>query len=165
MNEGMIDLMLKVNRWKVVLTSVYFPHTGYADQHIEKMYTCIETYTNCSKNTIIARDLTDELGHGIGAERLSVGQYTLNESKKCGDLSVHWLIIERYVEFQKKKKDSPKMHATSTEPIGAKTNRDPKEAPHVSASEVAAAHEEEEAATEKIARSSHITNEKRKRRN
>ena len=34
-NEGMITLMLKVNRRKVVLTSEYFPQTGYADQHIE----------------------------------------------------------------------------------------------------------------------------------
>ena len=116
MNEGMIDLMLKVNRWKVVLTSVFFPHTGYADQHVEKMYTCIETNTNCSKNTtIIARDLNDELGHGIGAERLSVGQYTLNESNKRGDWSVHWLIIERYVEFQKKRltKDACNINGTN----------------------------------------------------
>ena len=41
-NEGMTTLMLKVNRRKVVLTSVYFPHTVSADQHVEKMYTCIE---------------------------------------------------------------------------------------------------------------------------
>ena len=34
---------------KLELTSVYFPHSGYAGMHIEKVYKNIES--NCNKNT------------------------------------------------------------------------------------------------------------------
>ena len=36
-SERMITMMLKVNQRKIVLTSVYLPHTGYADHQAEKM--------------------------------------------------------------------------------------------------------------------------------
>ena len=36
---------------EIVLTSVHFFHTGYADMHIENMYRCIESYSKCGKST------------------------------------------------------------------------------------------------------------------
>ena len=68
-NERMITTMLKMNRQKIVQSSVYFPHREYADHHVEKMYRCIEHYTKWRKHTTI---IAVELGPGIGTDRLNV---------------------------------------------------------------------------------------------
>ena len=86
--------VLNVNRRKIVLTSVYFSHNRYTDHQVEKMCKCIESYNKCRENTtIIAGDFNDQLGPAIGAERMSVGKYTLNESNKRGDRVKHGLVI------------------------------------------------------------------------
>ena len=36
-NERAIATTIVVNRQRIKLMSVYFPHSGYADHHIEKM--------------------------------------------------------------------------------------------------------------------------------
>ena len=83
--------------------SVYFPHSKYADHHIEKMYKTIEKHMlNIKKYIIIGGDFNTELGPGKGTECKSVGKYTLNESNKRGD----WLrrINRRPSSLQKEKK-------------------------------------------------------------
>ena len=50
-SERMITMMLKVNQRKIVLTSVYLPHTGYADHQAEKMQKCIETQVKHRKKS------------------------------------------------------------------------------------------------------------------
>ena len=56
--------------------SVYFPHSKYADHHIEKMYKTIEKHmTNNEKCIpIIGGDFNAELGLGKGTECKSVGK-------------------------------------------------------------------------------------------
>ena len=48
-NERMMASTLKDNRRKVVLASVFFPHSGYAGHDVEKMYRSIETHAKCRK--------------------------------------------------------------------------------------------------------------------
>ena len=45
-SERMITTTIKCDQRKVVLTSVYCYHSGYADMHIEKIYRNIETNRN-----------------------------------------------------------------------------------------------------------------------
>ena len=81
MNERAISTTIVVNRQRIKLMSVYFPHSGYADHHIEKMYkTITENYKRYIP--IIGGDFNAELGPGHGNECISVGRYTLNEGNK-----------------------------------------------------------------------------------
>ena len=66
--------------------SVYFPHSGYADHHIEKMYKTIEKHTAHCKRYIsfVGGDFNAELGLGQGTECKSVGRYTLNTKEVIG---------------------------------------------------------------------------------
>ena len=75
-----------------MLMSVYFSHTGYADHHVEKAYRSIEKFTKSKKSIqLVGGDFNAELGLGDGIERLSIGQYTLEESNKRGDWMKQWL--------------------------------------------------------------------------
>ena len=52
--------------------SVYFPHSKYADHHVEKMYKTIEKHMSNNKKCIpiIGGDFNAELGPGKGSELL-----------------------------------------------------------------------------------------------
>ena len=56
--------------------SVYFPHSKYADHHIEKMYKTIEKHMLNNKKyiPIIGGDFNAELGPGKGTECKSCWQ-------------------------------------------------------------------------------------------
>ena len=54
----MILTMVRHRHRQIVLASVYFPHTGYSDIHVEKMYRCVEIHRIKRHTTIIAGDLT-----------------------------------------------------------------------------------------------------------
>ena len=77
---------------------VYFPHSKYADHHIEKMYKTIEKHMMNYKKyiPIIGGDFNAELGPGKGSECKSVGKHTLNESNKRGDWLKSWLMLNDY---------------------------------------------------------------------
>ena len=65
---------------------VCFPHSGYADHHVEKAYRAIKKHTKSKKAIqIVGGDFNDELGPGIGVERVSVGPHTLKEGNKRRD--------------------------------------------------------------------------------
>ena len=74
-NERAITTTILVNRQHIKLMSVYFPHSKYADHHIEKMYKTIEKHMvhNFKYIPIIGGDFNAELGPGKGTERQSVG--------------------------------------------------------------------------------------------
>ena len=97
-NERAIKTTILVNRQHIDLMSVYFPHSKYADHHIEKMYITIEKHMTNNKKCIpiIGGDFNAELGPGKGAECKSVGKYTLNESNKRGDWLRSWLMLNDY---------------------------------------------------------------------
>ena len=58
-NERAIKTTILVNRQHIALMSVYFPHSKYADHHIEKMYKTIEKHmTNNKKSAILSLEET-----------------------------------------------------------------------------------------------------------
>ena len=65
-------LAQSVNKQHVLLMSVYFTHSGYADHNVEKMYRSIEKLTNFKKKNIqiVGGDFNAELGPGYGERRL-----------------------------------------------------------------------------------------------
>ena len=65
-NERAIKTTILVNRRRIDLMSVYFPHSKYADHHVEKMYKTIEKHMTNSKKCIliIGGDFNAELGPG-----------------------------------------------------------------------------------------------------
>ena len=82
-SERAIAVSITVNSQPVLLMSVYFFHSGYADHHVEKVYRAIEQHTKSKKAIqIVGGDFNAELRPGIGVERVSVGQHTLNEGNK-----------------------------------------------------------------------------------
>ena len=97
-NERAISTTIMVNRQCIKLMSVYFPHSGYADHHIEKMKRTIEKHTENCKRYIptIGGDFNAELGPGHGNECNSVGRCTLNEGNKRGDWMKHWMMLQGY---------------------------------------------------------------------
>ena len=97
-NERAITTTILVDRQHIKLMSVYFPHSKYADHHIEKMYKTIEKHmAHCNRYIhIIGGDFNAELGPGKGTDRKSVGRYTLNEGNKRGDWLKIWLMLQDY---------------------------------------------------------------------
>ena len=80
-----IAVSITVNHRLVLLMSVYFAHSGCADHHVEEAYRAIEKHAKSKKYIqIVGGDVHAELRPGIGTERISVGQQTLNEGNKRG---------------------------------------------------------------------------------
>ena len=98
LNERAITTTILVNRQHINLMNVYFLHSNYADNHIEKKYKTIEKHmTHCDKYIpIIGGDFNDELGPGKGTERESVGKYTLNEGNTRGDWLKSCMVLQDY---------------------------------------------------------------------
>ena len=42
-------------------------------------------------------DLNDELGPGVGVERISVGPHTLKEDNNRGDWMKQWVMLQNFV--------------------------------------------------------------------
>ena len=74
---------ITVNKQPVLLMSVYFPHSGYADHHVEKANRAIENHTKSKKAIqIVGGDFNAELGPGIGAERVTDGIRSKKEARE-----------------------------------------------------------------------------------
>ena len=119
-NERAIKTTILVNRQHIDLMSVYFPHSKYADHHIEKMYTTIEKHMTNNKKCIpiIGGDFNAELGPGKGAECKSVGKYTLNESNKRGDWLKSWLMLNDYSALNTMFRKTPQKQTSFVSPKG-----------------------------------------------
>ena len=118
-NERAITATIVVNRQRIKLMSVYFPHSKYADHHIEKMYKTIEKHTtNCKIYTpIVGGSFNAELGlHGT--ECISVGRYTLNEGNKRGDWMKHWLMLQDYTALNTMYRKTLQKQTTFISPKG-----------------------------------------------
>ena len=100
--------------------SVYFPHSKYADHHIEKMYKTIEKHMTNKKKCIpiIGGDFNAELGPGKGTECKSVGKYTLNESNKRGDWLKGWLMLNDYSALNTMFRKTPQKQTSFVSPKG-----------------------------------------------
>ena len=119
-NERAIKTTILVNRRRIDLMSVYFPHSKYADHHIEKMYKIIEKHMTNNKKCIpiIGGDFNAELGPGKGAECKSVGKYTLNESNKRGDWLKSWLMLNDYSALNTMFRKTPQKQTSFVSPKG-----------------------------------------------
>ena len=119
-NERAVTTTILVNRQHINLMSVYFPHSKYADHHIEKMYKTIEKHmTNDNKCIpIIGGDFNAELGPGKGTECKSVGKYTLNESNKRGDWLKSWLMLNDYSALNTMFRKTPQKQTSFVSPKG-----------------------------------------------
>ena len=99
--------------------SVYFPHSKYADHHVEKMYKTFEKHMSNNKNCIhIGGDFNAELGPGKGSECQSVGKYTLNESNKRGDWLKSWLMLNDYSALNTMFRKTPQKQTSFVSPKG-----------------------------------------------
>ena len=110
-------MSISVNKQPVVLMSVYMPHSGYADHHVEKIYkTIIETIgqEKCAK--IIGGDFNAELGLGEGVEFSAVGHYTLNKANCRGEWMTQWLLENRLVALNTMYKKVPQKQVTYRSP-------------------------------------------------
>ena len=88
-------MSISVNKHLVVLMSVYLPHSGYADHHVEKTYkTIIDTIKKKKCAKIIGGDFNAELGPGEGVELSAVGHYTLNKVNARGELAM--ILMEQW---------------------------------------------------------------------
>ena len=119
-NERAIKTTILVNRQHINLMSVYFPHSNYADHHIEKMYKTIEKHMTNNKKCIpiIGGNFNAELGPGKGTECKSVGNYTLNESNKRGDWLKRWLMLNDYSALNTMFRKTPKKQTSCVSPKG-----------------------------------------------
>ena len=98
LSERNIAKSITVNSQSVLLMSVYFPHSGYADHHIEKAYRAIEKDTKSKRAIrIVGDDFNAELGPGIGVERITVGPHTLKEGEgnRRGDWKKQWMMLQK----------------------------------------------------------------------
>ena len=68
-NERAITTTVLVNRQHIDLMSVYFPHSKYADHHIEKMYKTIEKHMLNNKKTFQSLEETSMLSCDLVKER------------------------------------------------------------------------------------------------
>ena len=119
-NERAITTTIMVNRQHIKLMSVYFPHSKYADHHIEKMHKTIEKHmlNNNKYIPIIAGDFNAELGLGEGTECKSVGRYTLNEGNKKGDWLKSWLMLNDYSALNTMFRKTPHKQTPFVSPKG-----------------------------------------------
>ena len=120
-NERAITTTVLVNRQYVKLMSVYFPHSKYADHHIEKMYKTIEKHILINKIfiPIIGGDFNAELGLGKRTEcNKSIGKYTLNESDKKGDWLKSWLMLNDYSALNPMFRKTPYKQTSFVSPKG-----------------------------------------------
>ena len=119
-NERAIKTTIMVNRRRIDLMSVYFPHSKYADHHIEKMYKTIEKHMPNNKKCIpiIGGDFNAELGPGKGSECKSVGKHTLNESNKRGDWLKSWLMLNDYSALNTMFRKTPQKQTSFVSPKG-----------------------------------------------
>ena len=68
-SERIVAMSISVNKHPIMLMSVYMPHSGYADHHVEKVYRTIAKMLEGEKGMkIIGGDFNAELSPGEGLE-------------------------------------------------------------------------------------------------
>ena len=111
--ERVVALSISVNKQPITLMSVYMPHSGYPDHHVEKTYKTILTTIGKEKNMkIIGGDFNAELGPGEGIELSSVGHYTLNKASCRGEWMTQWLLDNSFVALNTMYKKVPQKQLT-----------------------------------------------------
>ena len=112
MSERSITTTIVVNHQHIKLMSVYFPHSGYADQHVEKC-------TKRSKSTRqIAKKYTPNVGGDFNAELgPDFGTESLNEGNKRGDWMKHWMMLQGYTALNTMYRKTPAKQTTDLQKV------------------------------------------------
>ena len=111
--ERVVALSISVNKQPITTVSVYMPHSGYPDHHIEKTYrTILSTVGKEKCMKIIGGDFNAELGPGEGIELSSVGHYTLNKANCRGEWMTQWLLDNSFVALNTMYKKIPQKQVT-----------------------------------------------------
>ena len=112
-SERVVAMSISVNKHPIVLMSVYMPHSGYADHHVEKVYkTITNTIENEKSMKIIGGDFNAELGPGEGLDLSAVGHYTLNKANSRGEWMTQWLLENKLVALNTMYKKVPQKQVT-----------------------------------------------------
>ena len=100
-SERAITTTIVVNQQRIKLMSVYFTHSGYADQHIQKIYKTIEKrMTDCEKYIpIVGGDFNAELDLGYKTKYTTVGRHSQRRKQK-NDWMKHCLMLQRIYSTQ-----------------------------------------------------------------
>ena len=102
-----------VNKHPITLVSVYMPHSGYPDHHIEKTYeTILSTIGKEKSMKIIGGDFNAELGPGEGIESSSASHYTLNKANCRGEWLTQWVLNNIFVALNTMYKKVPRKQVT-----------------------------------------------------
>ena len=112
-SERIVAMSVSINKQPIVLMSVYMPHSGYADHHVEKVYKTITKIIEKEKSMkIIGGDFNAELGPGEGIELSAVGHYTLNKANCRGEWMTQWLLQNKLVALNTMYKKAPQKQVT-----------------------------------------------------
>ena len=112
-SERVVAMSISINKHPIVLMSVYLPHIGYADHHVEKVYKTITKMIEGEKGMkIIGGDFNAELGPGEGLELSAVGHYTLNKGNCRGEWMTQWLLQNKLVALNTMYKKVSQKQAT-----------------------------------------------------
>ena len=112
-SERIVAMSISVNKHPIVLMSVYMPHSGYADHHVEKVYRTITKIIEGEKGMkIIGGDFNAEVGPGEGLELSAVGHYTLNKGNCRGEWMTQWILQNKLVALNTMYKKVPQKQAT-----------------------------------------------------
>ena len=112
-NERIVAMSISVNKHPIVMMSVYLPHSGYADHHVEKVYRTFAKIMEGEKGMkIIGGDFNAELGPGEGLELAAVGHYTLKKGNCRGEWMTQWLLENKMVALNTMYKKAPQKQAT-----------------------------------------------------
>ena len=112
-SERIVAMSISVDKHPIVLMSVYKPHSGYADHHVEKVYKTINKMLEGEKGMkIVGGDFNAELGPGEGLELSAVGHYTLNKGNCRGEWMTQWLLQNKLMAMNTMYKKVPQKQAT-----------------------------------------------------
>ena len=115
--ERVVALSISVNKQPLTLMSVYMPHSGYPDHHVEETYkTILSTIEKDKSMKIIGGDFNAELGPGEGIELSSVGHNTLNKANCRGEWMTQWLLENNFVALNTMYRKTPQKQITYLTP-------------------------------------------------
>ena len=112
-SERVVAMSISVNKQPIVLMSVYMPHSGYADHHVEKVHKTITKMIEREKSMkIIGGDFNAELGPGEGLELSAVGHCSLSKGNCRGEWMTQWLLQNKLVALNTMYKKIPPKQVT-----------------------------------------------------
>ena len=115
--ERVVAMSISIYKHPVVLMSVFLPHSGFADHHVERTYkTIIDTIKKEKCAKIIGGDFNAELGPGEGVELSAVVHHTLNKVNGRGEWMTQWLLENKLVALNTMHQKIPQKQVTYRSP-------------------------------------------------